>query len=169
MHPAMKTHTLHPPKRRSAAFSMIEISVAMVVVGVGIVSLLGVMPLLLRSDRAAIEYTDVAMAAQDYIETRQYTLYTPNDLDAQVSNTNFLFNSGAGFFATNVTTSTVSSNTLYTREFQLSVTYPDGTAHPTQPLLKTMRVIYAWPPKAVLKQTNIFMTEVAATRDIPCQ
>ncbi|MDD2706516.1 MAG: hypothetical protein PHV34_00790 [Verrucomicrobiae bacterium] len=136
---------------------MIEISLALAVIGIGLVSVIGVMPHLLNSSRQSVEASEVALAAQGFIDADYSGAITPSELAdyTGVFETNIA--ASLSFSASNSVAYVTATNGANTAE------YSSGG----NPLLKTVIITYAWPPNAKKRQVFTFITEVAATKDIP--
>lgn len=142
---------------------MIEIALSLAIIGFGLVAVLGVMPTLMTASRQAIDYTEVALAAQDFIEYDFTGNFTPTSLAAATSTSPVATAStGISFKADAVVFYGPATNVFSTNQFNETVS---GT--PGQPLLRTVRLEYKWPRGALRPQRFTFITEVAATRDIP--
>ena len=142
---------------------------ALAVMGIGILAIVGVMPHLMNASRQSIEYTEVALVAQDIIERDYRPTMTPVDLattaytSARADSTNTLsFNAD---FTYNYTLATNAFGTNGATAFA----FQTGAASGNKPLLKTVQITYSWPKGAKNPQRFTFITELAARQDIPMQ
>jgi len=146
---------------------MVEIALSLAIIGFGLAAVMGVLPTLMNTSRQAIESTEVALAAQDYVEEDYGANFTVADL-ALPSKTDPATDSVAtnGFAANIAIAYSPATNAFGTNEFSGPLEFC-VKGDPGQPLLKTIQITYSWPPGSAKPQTFTFITEVAATRDIP--
>ena len=156
-------------KKAQAGFNLVEVALALGVIGFGVVAVLGVMPQLLSSSRSAMDYSEVALVAQELIEREHSSTLTADQLNAlygigSVSSTNCVSSSQSFRFRTVVeyipATNVIGTNAT----IQTPIEYK--TSVNGRPLLRTVRISYLWPPTASKPQSFTFVTEIAATRDI---
>ena len=143
--------------KATAAFSVIEIALALAVIAIGLISIIGATSVLIGYHRQSIENNEIAFALQQAVANDYATLFTPDTLDAlSTPSTNYI-SPNNNFKATKTIAYVLGTNVLATNAF---VTYNSKS------LLKTVRITYSWPTNATKPQTRSFFTEVAATRDI---
>jgi type II secretory pathway pseudopilin PulG len=155
------------------AFSMVEIALAISIMAIGIVSILGIMPTLLKSNRQAIDASRVAIIAQRRMDGEDTSNDKPKDLYDQLqkapTTTNETYDAfyvAARTFVTNsfeVDLETNPSNPV-AKEYNLKLNNPLA---PNYPLLITKVVTYSWPPNSSKAQSYSFYTEYAAKYSIP--
>lgn len=159
--------------------TMVEISVSLAIVGMGLLAIIGVMPAILAVSRSAVEASECALSAQSYFET-DYANYLepidiwPNgDLPTGSSETNMTLTQSStpkwvnrpSFKAGVTITYLTPSN--YLGKAYAPIDY-DGSL-PNERLLTTKIVTLSFPPPVGPKskyQTYSFVTEMAATTNI---
>lgn len=172
-----------------SGLTMVEISVSLAIVGVGLLAIIGVLPAIMAVSRSAVESSECALAAQNHFEYEFGTLMEPADIypdhtvtDSQpyTSTTNVARPSfKAGVLINYVVCSNANGDSFFvnsadTPPANIKVS-PTGTTLDTQRLLTRKIVTYYFPRPAVFPpspgtatryQTYSFCTEIAATSNI---
>jgi prepilin-type N-terminal cleavage/methylation domain-containing protein len=161
-------------KAAQRGLTMVEISVSLAIVGMGLLAIIGVMPAILAVSRSAVEASECAIAAQDYFE---------NDFGSNLMPTDIWPNSEppSSCTETNVTLTKSSTPKWVDRpSFKagvcISYTTPTNWEEKAyvpvstgERLLTTKSITLSYPPPAGPKakyQTYTFVTEMAATSNI---
>ena len=160
--------------RRS--FNLVELSLAVAVVAVGVVSVFGILPHLLQSSRQASEFSAIALDVQLFMENETHrgmisiadlenTAYFPTVAIPSSQNVR-----SASFNAQRSISSWPATNAAYSMDNDPPgalpwTNYYGNTALPQRPILNTVFITYRWgntnsPTDA---QTFTFITEAAAT------
>lgn len=155
--------------RRRDSFNLVELSLAVAVVAVGVISVFGILPHLLKSSRQAVEYSAISMQVQNIVDDPSHRGYITY---ANITNT-ALFptitaplrtNYSDGSFnciqelsswaSTNADVALTGGKSLYTNR--------NG-----KPSLKTLFIKYRWgnTNSATDENSFIFVTETAVTQD----
>jgi E3 ubiquitin-protein ligase DOA10 len=156
--------------RSRASFNLVELSLAVAVVAIGIVSVFGILPHLLRSSRQAVEYDAITLDIQNFVDDPahrgQVTLYdltrvTPSsDAFPDVSNPyrEPIFRPG---FEGQLTYATI----IATNADVAELPYKAYTNQEGSPLLRTIYMSYTWgnTNNPTNMQRFTFVTEVAST------
>jgi type II secretory pathway pseudopilin PulG len=177
----MKNSFLRAAER---GLTMVEISVSLAIVGMGLLAIIGVMPAILAVSRSAVEASECAIAAQTYYEEDFATLLEPIDIWPNVAppssdtETNITLTASSTpkwvdrpSFKAGVTISYITSSNAFGKAYAPI----DHTEHdkipkplPDERLLVTKIITISYPPPASAKkyQTYSFVTEMAATDNI---
>lgn len=165
---------------------MVEIALSIAIMAVGIVAVLGIMPTLLRSNRQALEFSNVAIIGQIDMDGHNTVLDTPDGLMLQVQNDNIGRDSKgrdkgratndyfiASLSVTNFTSRYFETNDdlvkqkIYTRPYSIKDVNPNFFDPNTNvPFLVTRRVTYSWGGSNQTSQHFTFYTEQAAKFNI---
>jgi prepilin-type N-terminal cleavage/methylation domain-containing protein len=148
-------------RKSNHGLTMIEMSISLAIVGVGLLAIIGVMTPLLNTSRSAVDASEVAFAAQGYIEKDFGNNLEPDDIVKVPSVTTTNIDSSS-FHAVACSSYLVATNAA-------GVSYE--TTGPDQRLLTTQIITFSFPrppPGATnsVFQTYTFVTEVAATTNI---
>jgi len=140
--------------KASAAFTMVEVALAMGVVAIGLVAILGLLPNALTSARQAADNTVTATIVQDLFSTLRQQSYT-----------------SANLWGTNVNLSIANTVTL---NFDQAGNQTNTTAYykvvvstiPQSPLLMSaVQATVVWPGlSAAPPNTNVYSTTIACYR-----
>jgi prepilin-type N-terminal cleavage/methylation domain-containing protein len=143
--------------RAVAGFTMVEIALALAIIGIGLLAVIGMIPALLATSRSAVDNTEVALAVQQEMEYDFIPLSAAN-MTNLISDLDWITNtSNKSFPYISKITYENSDDPLAGGQFQDS----DGNV-----LLKTERITYSWPPNSIKKQSFTFVTERVATQEI---
>ena len=151
------------------SFNLVELSLSIAVVAVGIGSVFGILPHLLKSSRQAADYSALSLDIQQFMEDPNHRgLVTIVDLENTVfyptttSPTNAQVISGA-FLASRSISSWTATNADYS--LTPGTNYYENVGN--RPLLKTVFITYRWgnTNNVTNQQTYTFITETAATED----
>lgn len=146
----------HSIFRATDGFNMIEVALALAIIAIGLIPIIGLMPSLLNSSRQSVDSSEVALAAQDYVERMNLYQLNPDKLALMPVKS-----------STQVKTSSFQANVLTTSD--ISINPSDGQKYTDAsggPLLKTVWITYSWPIGAAKPQTFTFVTEIAAQKNI---
>lgn len=160
------------PMRRLASrlsFNLVELSLAVAVVAVGVVSVFGILPHLLQSSRQAADYSALSLDVQQFMEDPNHRgLVTLADLEYDgffpdvSAPTNATVQNGS-FVASRSISSWQATNADYTLTSPANYYQNAGN----RPLLKTIFITYRWGNTNNLtnQQSYTFITETAATEE----
>ena len=139
-----------------ASFNLVELSLAVAIVAIGILSVFGILPHVIRSSRKAVEYSALSMLIHDQVEDpSHWGSITPAELNVVAD------------FPTADTSSTFSNISF--QAVQHFITAPvsngTGTIYPNSggnPIIRRLYFTYTW--GAGNRYT--FATEIAANTNI---
>lgn len=144
----MNSSRRHSIRSNARAFSLVEVTLALAVIAIGLIAILGLLPHGLQASRDAADNTIAATIVQDIFSEMRSQPFTgpPYNLSAPGSTPPLYFTHGG--FATNAAG----------RYFQVAVNW-----EPQPPLsLSRVTATVVWPAQAAAPiNTNIFVTNVA--------
>ena len=156
------------------SFNLVELSLAVAVVAVGVVSVFGILPHLLQSSRQASEFSAIALDVQLFMENETHrgmisiadlenTAYFPTVAIPSSQNVR-----SASFNAQRSISSWPATNADYSTDNDPHGALPDTNFYGNaafRPILKTVFITYRWgnTNSATDAQTFTFITEAAAT------
>jgi hypothetical protein len=162
-----RTHILNLFRSRRG-FNLVELALATAVTAIGIVSVFGILPHLMKASRQAVDYNAITIDIQDFIDDPSHrgtltttnlqnttyfpTLASPYVASIESDNLRYIF-TFATHTATNADTSYSSDLTQYTNELG-------------HPMLKTLYITYTWgnTNNAATRQSYTFISETCASR-----
>ena len=165
---------MNPPPRRTAAFSLVEITLALGVMAFCLVAIFGLLPVGFNSDRAAVEQTAAAgvaaALAADLRQTPAATVTVPNPFSprfliklpavsdvaggASVIHTLFLTEDGAIADSYNPTGNPPTSaedkgaNSTYNPRYRVTLVFSRQNAAATDRSATSARLLVTWPATA---------------------
>jgi uncharacterized protein (TIGR02598 family) len=139
------------------AFTLVEVTLAVGVVAVGLVAILALFPLGLRATRSALDDTQMATIAEEFISKYQQAALSSTNYANFGNWTTTLTNYASGIFTNYVE----ATNTLYLTQIVVTnegySTISTTNAAPTTNLISRV-TIQIWRPGS---KTNFYVTEVA--------
>lgn len=154
--------------RSRRSFNLVELSLAVAVTAIGIVSVFGILPHLMKASRQAVDYNAITIDVQDFIDDPSHrgplnptnlqsltyfpAVSAPVQLSIESDNLRYLFSYGS-HTATNADTTYSTELKQYTNELN-------------EPLLKTLYITYVWgnTNNTNIRQSYTFITETCASR-----
>jgi hypothetical protein len=152
------------------SFNLVELSLAVAVVAVGVVSVFGILPHLLQSSRQAADYSALSLDIQPFMDDPNHRgMVTIPDLENAgflpdvTSPSNTVVQSGS-FIASRSISSYQATNADYTLTSTTNFYKNPGN----RPLLKTVFITYRWgnTNNMTNQQSYTFITETACTEEI---
>jgi type II secretory pathway pseudopilin PulG len=157
-------------KRSEAAFTMIEVALSIAILSIGLVSMIGIMPSLLRSNVHSIEFTEVAILAQQDMERYLSNTMTPGGMTS-------IINTGGKYEATydlvmkespdnraivGEKTIRILPAEAYSIKGGTDTMMSSGGNH----LLAQIQITYVWPKGATQPFKYTFATEITANKNV---
>jgi hypothetical protein len=156
------------------SFNLVELSLAVATVAIGIISVFGILPHIIKSSRQAVDFDMISLDVQDFVDDPSHRWYITSNRLMNTATTNFPNLSSpykdtvqnSGFEAQIIYGCVVPTNAYYTYkdtpDYLGYGTYTNKAGHP---LLKTLYITYVW--GATNNPTNAqrftFITEICAT------
>jgi uncharacterized protein (TIGR02598 family) len=155
-------------------FSLVEVTIAVAVVAIGLIAILGLIPQGVQSSRDAADRTLAATIAQDLFDAVRSQLFTNVNLSSygtfpnQLGNAYNLQNSYLKYplATTYFDQSGLSPSTVQDSYFRVDLTFEAQAPPPpaVTPVLSLVTATVSWPAKpgmTTFLNTNVFVTEVA--------
>ncbi len=151
------------------SFNLVELSLAVAVTAIGIVSVFGILPHLLKSSRQAVEFSAITMDVQDFVDDPSHRgMLQPSDLTNEsyfpTPPNSYRENVKQPGFEGQFTYTALQSTNADTTVFG----YKCYTNFQGRPILKTLYMTYCW--GATNNVTNVqrytFITEACAMTNI---
>lgn len=155
------------------SFNLVELSLAIAVVAIGVVSVFGIFPHILKSSRQAIEYSTISQMVQTDFDTNGWRFppspatLSSNNIFPPYPPTQPTTVTNVNFGAQRYIYSFPASNACFSQSLTDPRPYQNSSGI-TRPLLKTLYITYNW--GNTNNSSNVcsftFVTEIAATKNI---
>lgn len=161
-------HSAIHPLQGSSAFTLVEITLSIAIMAIGIVAVLGIMPALLRTNRQSVECSRLSIIAQEKMDSETSFQDTTAQLLAVLGTSSSGLVDYDGFIFSNktefVNVPDISLEDYTARDFRMQSYNPNATVN--DPLVVGIRVTYYWPPGSPRAEKYTFYTERAAKTSI---